>query len=461
MSVLERVQAEQLVGGFRGELLEPGAAGYEEVRAVYNAMIDRRPALVAVCRDVADVIAALDFGRGQGIEVAVRGGGHSGAGLGSVEDGLVIDLRSMNGVLIDPERRLATVQAGAVLGDLDHAAAAFGLAIPAGIISTTGVAGLTLGGGHGYLSRKYGLTIDNLVEAKVVLADGSFVRASEDENEDLFWALRGGGGNFGVVTSFTFRLHPVSTVVGGPTLWPLEAAGDVMRWYREFLPSAPEDVYGFFAFLTVPPVPPFPERLHLQKMCGVVWCYTGPVSQAEEVLSAAFEPAQPAMHAPHELPYPLLQHAFDALYPPGEQWYWRGDFVKELPDEAIDRHLMFAETLPTMQSGMHLYPIDGAVHDVGMNETAFSYRDANWSMVMAGIDPDPAKADLLRAWASEYWEALHPFSEAGGYVNFLMDEGNGRVRATYRDNYDRLTKIKTSYDPGNLFHLNQNIPPRT
>jgi hypothetical protein len=444
----------------RGETIEPRSADYDEARRLYNAMIDKRPALIARCHDAADVIAAVDFARREGLELAVRGGGHNGAGLGSVDDGMVIDLSLMNSVRVDPAARLATVDGGALLGDLDHAAGGFGLGVPAGIISTTGVAGLTLGGGHGYLTRKHGLTIDNFLSADVVLADGSFVTANESSHEDLFWSLRGGGGNFGVVTSFTFRLHPVSTVVGGPTLWPLEAAPEVLRWYREFQPAAPEDVYGFFAFLTVPPAPPFPEHLHLQKMCGIVWCCTGPPEDAEQTLqSAVHEPAPPALHGAHQLPYVTLQTAFDALYPRGQQWYWKGDFVAEIPDEAIVRHVAFAETLPTWQSGMHLYPIDGAARRVGEGETAFSYRDATWSMVMAGIDPDPARADELRTWTTEYWEAIHPHTMGGAYVNFMMDEGAERVRATYRGNYDRLARVKATYDPDNVFRVNQNVPP--
>jgi hypothetical protein len=444
----------------RGETIEPSSPDYESARSLYNAMVDKRPALIVRCRDAADVRAAVAFARGEGLEVAVRGGGHNGPGLGSVDNGLVIDLSRMNGVRVDPGPRLATVQGGALVGDLDHAAGGFALAVPAGIISTTGVGGLTLGGGHGYLTRKYGLTIDNLVSADVVLADGSFVTAGEDSNEDLFWALRGGGGNFGVVTSFTFRLHPVSTVLGGPTLWPLDAAPAVLRWYRDFIPAAPEDVCGFFAFLTVPPAAPFPEELHLKKMCGIVWCCTDPSEQAEQTLrAAAREPAEPTLHGVHELPYPSLQTAFDALYPPGQQWYWKGDFLADIPDEAIDRHLEFAETMPTVQSGMHLYPVDGAAHRLGRHDTAFSYRDATWSMVIAGIDPDPRKADELRAWATGYWEAIHPHSMGGAYVNFMMDEGPERVRATYRDNHDRLAAIKAGYDPDNVFHVNQNIRP--
>jgi FAD/FMN-containing dehydrogenase len=448
-----------LRAGLRGELIEPGTPPYDDARRLHNGMIDRWPALIARCRDAGDVRTALSFARREGLEVAVRGGGHNGAGLGSVDGGLVIDLSPMNAVRVDPDARLATAAGGALVGDLDHAAGAFGLAVPTGVISTTGIGGLTLGGGHGYLTRRHGLTIDNLVSADVVLADGTFVTVDEEHRPDLFWALRGGGGNFGVVTSFTFRLHPVTTVVGGPTLWPLEAAPEVLRWYRDYLPAAPEDVYGFFAFMSVPPAPPFPTELHLHKMCGVIWCCTGSPERAHEALRAVHDPAPPALHGVHELPYPALQAAFDELMPPGDQWYWRGDFVAELPDEAIDRHLDFARTMPTWKSGMHLYPIDGAAHAVAADATAFSHRDATWSMVMAGIDPDPASADALGEWARAYWEGVHPYSMGAGYVNFMMDEGQERVRLTYRENYDRLTRIKAAYDPENVFHVNQNIPP--
>lgn len=458
-SVLEQEVGQEFESGFRGDLIQPDDPRYEEGRQVYNAMIDRRPALIARCSNVADVTSAIEFGRSSGLDIAVRGGTHNGAGLGTVDDGLVIDLRDMNGVLIDPDSKLARVEGGAVLGDLDHAAHAFGLATPAGIISTTGVGGLTLGGGHGYLSRKYGLTIDNLVSADVVLADGSFVTASEDRNDDLFWALRGGGGNFGVVTSFTLRLHPVKNIVGGPTLWPLEAADDLLRWWREFQPGAPEDIYGFFAFLTVPPAEPFPEELHLQKVCALVWCYTGPPEEAEEAFAPALEVAEPALHGAQEMPYPMLQSAFDQFYPHGDQWYWRGDFVRDIPDEAVARHVEFGEKLPTPQATMHLYPIDGAPQQVGQDETAFSYREANYSQVIVGVDPDPANAELIRSWTVDYWDALHPHSLGGAYVNFMMDEGQDRIKATYRDNYERLREVKGKYDPHNLFHVNQNIQP--
>ncbi|HEX5416315.1 MAG TPA: FAD-binding oxidoreductase [Chloroflexota bacterium] len=459
MAVVNEQALSRLRGAFQGEIIQSGDPEYETARRVYNAMIDKRPATVARCRDVADVVAAVNFGRESRQAVAIRGGGHNGAGFGTVDGGLVIDLSRMNGVRVDPEARQATVQGGALLGDLDQAAHAFGLATPAGIISTTGVGGLTLGGGHGYLSRKYGLTVDNLVSAQVVLADGRVVTASAESHPDLYWALRGGGGNFGVVTSFTLRLHPVSTIIGGPTFWSLDDAEKVLRWYREWQPRASEDVSGFFAFVTVPPVPPFPEQLHLRKVCGMIWCYTGPADQATRAFAPALDAATPLLHGVHEMPYPMLQRAFDGLYPPGDQWYWRGDFFKTIPDGAISRHLEFVEKMPLGQSTMHLYPVDGAVHRVGPNDTPFNYRDANWSMVIAGVDRDPANAAKIRSWAVDYWEALHPYSAGGAYVNFMMDEGQERVQATYRDNYARLARIKAAFDPDNLFRVNQNIKP--
>ncbi|MFI7578985.1 FAD-binding protein [Kocuria kalidii] len=449
--VLDRLQSQ-----VRGQMYQPGDPGYDEARAVYNAMIDKRPALVVRCHDVADVIAGVNTARETGTDLAVRGGGHSGPGLGTCDGGIVLDLAPMNGVHVDPVEACAVVEGGARWGDVDHATHAFGLACPSGIISTTGVGGLALGGGMGYLTRKYGLTVDNLLAADVVLADGSFVTADAEHHPDLFWALRGGGGNFGVVTSFTFRLHPVDTVVGGPMLWPVDRAAELLRWYRDFLPSAPEDLHGFFAFHIVPPVPPFPEELHLQKMCGVVWCWTGP----EEDAAAALAPAraqQPVLDGVQPMPYPVLQTAFDGLLPPGDQWYWRADYIGEIPDEAVDLHARHGSTLPTVQSTMHLYPIDGAAHRVDSADTAFSYRDATWAMVIAGVDHDPAMASELRDWSAVYWEAIHPYSLGGAYVNMMMEEGQDRVRASYRENYDRLLAVKRRYDPDNLFHRNQNI----
>lgn len=441
-----------------GPLISPTDPAYDEARAVYNAMIDRRPALIARCTSVADVRAALDAATSSDLGIAVRGGGHSGPGLGTIEGGLVIDLSPMHHVDVDPDRRTVRVQGGATWGMVDAATHEHGLATPAGIISTTGVGGLTLGGGHGYLSRKHGLTIDNLLEAEVVLADGRVVTASESENPDLFWALRGGGGNFGIVTAFTYRLHPVRNVVCGPTAWPVSATTDVLSWYRDFMPAQDEDLYGFFAVMTVPPVDAFPEMFHLHKVCAAVWCYLGDPADADEAL-APVRDMQPAFDGIQEAPYPGLQSAFDGLYPPGLQWYWRGDFFATVPDEAVAAHARFAEDLPTMHSTMHLYPVDGAVNRVGASDTAWSYRDVTFSQVIVGVDPDPANAATVKKWATDYWDATHPYSAGGAYVNFMMDEGQERVRATYGANYERLAEIKATYDPRNLLRINQNIHP--
>jgi FAD binding domain/Berberine and berberine like len=441
----------------RGELISPDDPHYDEARALFNGMIDKRPALIVRCADVSDVMTALKFGTDSGLRVAVRGGGHNGGGLGSVEDGLLIDLSQLNGVRVDPEKRTVRVEGGAVWGKVDHATHAFGLAVPSGVVSTTGVGGLTLGGGIGYLTRKYGFTIDNLLEADVVLADGQLVTASAQEHSDLFWALRGGGGNFGIVTSFLFRAQPVGTVVGGPTLWPLDQAGQVLRWYQDFIQNAPDGLNGFFAFLTVPPGPPFPPELHLKKMCGVVWCYTGPQEQAAEVFApiAAFGP--PALHGVQPMPFPALQSAFDGLYAKGSQQYWRADFFKTLSDDAVDRLCQQAQAMPTMLSTIHLYPVGGAAHRVGQGATAWSYRDADFAAVYYGVDPDPVQATTIRDWTVQTYESLHGQSMGGAYVNFMMDEGQERVKATYRENYERLGRIKARYDPRNVFSVNQNI----
>ncbi|MEU9127465.1 FAD-binding oxidoreductase [Kitasatospora sp. NPDC048540] len=450
---------ESLRGTLRGPVTGPGDPGYDEARKIYNAMIDRRPAAIVPCADAADVMSAVGFGRDNGLAVAVRGGGHSGGGLCLVDDGMIIDLAAMRGVRVDPVAATAQVAGGALIGELDHAADGFGLGVPAGIISTTGVGGLTLGGGHGHLTRRYGLTIDSLLSADVVLADGSFVTADESHHPDLFWALRGGGGNFGVVTSFTFRLHPVGTVGLGVTVWPVEHTPEVLRWYREFLPHQPDELSGFFAALVIPPGPPFPEEIHGRKMAGVVWCWTGDLDGLDAALAPVADAGPPAFHFATPIPYPALQSTFDPLLPPGLQWYWRGDFFDRITDEAIEVHAKYAAAIPTGLSTMHLYPVDGAAHRVGRDDTAWSYRDAVWSGVFGGIDPDPANAGVIRDWCVGYWEELHPYSMGGAYVNFMMDEGEDRVRATYRDHYDRLARVKGTYDPDNLFRANQNIAP--
>lgn len=450
-----------LAATFRGELIGPEDAAYDQARALYNGMIDKRPRLIARCADVADVIAALNFGRDHALRIAIRGGGHNGPGFGSCNDGLVIDLSRLKGIRVDAAQRTVRAEAGCTQGDVDHATHAFGLAVPAGIVSTTGIAGLTLGGGHGHLSRAHGLTIDNLLEAEVVLADGRLVTASERDNPDLFWALRDGGGNFGVVTSFLYRAHPVSQVWAGPIFWKIEHAKQIMRAYRDFIRTAPEQLCPFLGLKTVPSTAPFPQQIWGTRVCGLITCFVGSAQDGRKALEPLLSMLpQPILDAMSEMPFPALQSLFDGLLPKGLQWYWKGDFVAELSDAAIDVHIEHASKSPSELSLMHLYPINGAVHRVGAAAAAWSCRDALWSMVIAGIDPDPRKAEALRRWSSDYWQAVHAFNPGGGgYVNFMMEEGDARVRATYGANYPRLVEVKRKYDPGNLFKENQNVPP--
>src|SRR6266566_1261606 len=456
---LDENSIQQLKAAVRGRIIEPTDKDYDDARKVYNAMIDKKPRLIVRCADVADVIACVNFARENRLLLSIRGGGHNAGGLGIADDALVIDLAPIKYTRVDPEAGTVTVGGGCVWGDVDHATHAFGFAVPSGIISTTGVGGLTLGGGIGHLTRKCGLTIDNLISADVVLADGRFVKANANENADLFWALRGGGGNFGVVTSFTFTLHKIDMIYGGPMLYELSETIEVMKWYRELIPSAADDLNGFFAFMTVPPAPPFPEQLHLKKMCGIVWACTAPKEKAEEMFKPIRAFKKPALDLVGLLPQPALQSMFDALYPPGLQWYWRADFVNELSDKAIAEHVRFGQALPSMHSTMHLYPINGAASRVSKHATAWNYRDANWAQVMVGVDPDPANKEKITSWAKGYFDALHPYSAGGAYVNFMMDEGEDRVKATYGENYERLVAIKNKYDPQNLFRVNQNVKP--
>jgi FAD/FMN-containing dehydrogenase len=422
-------------------------------------MIDRKPRLIARCADVADVMNAVRFARDNEMLVSIRSGGHNAAGLGVCDDGLVIDLSGIRYTHVDPKSSTVRVGSGCTWADVDHATHAFGLAVPSGLISSTGVGGLTLGGGIGHLTHRFGLTIDNLIGADMVLADGSFVTVSEWQHEDLFWAIRGGGGNFGVVTSFVFQAHPVHTNYAGPMLWELDDAPKILQWYREFIKQAPDDMNGFFAFLVVPPGPPFPEHLHLKKMCGVVWCYTGGLDKAEAAFRPIREKFPPALDLCGPIPHPALQCMFDPIYPPGLQWYWKADFVNQISDAAIDLHMKHARELPNMFSTMHLYPINGAGSRPGKGDTAWSYRDSTWAQVIVGVDPDPANRDTIVNWARSYFDDLHPHSAGGAYVNFMMEEGEDRIKATYRDNYSRLTAIKARYDPTNFFRVNQNIRP--
>ena len=452
--------AHRELDGHGDGVVGPADPGYDEARAVHNGMIDRRPAVIVRCSSADDVARTIAFARDRGALIAVRGGGHNGGGLGVVDNGVVIDLAGMKDVVADHDAGTVRVGGGCVWGEVDAVTAQAGRATPSGVISTTGVGGLTLGGGLGHLTRGYGLTIDNLLGADVVLADGSQVHASADEHPDLFWALRGGGGNFGVVTSFEFRTHPIGeTVMAGPTFWPIEQTPEVMRWYREFIPAAPRNVAGFFALMTVPPVDLFPAELHMRKVCAVMWCIVGSEDDATRLLAPVHDVGTPLLHGVGAMPHPALQGLFDGLYTKGLQCYWRADFVNELSDEAIAKHLEWGQKLPSMHSTMHMYPIDGAAHDVAADATAFSYRDAQFAEVIFAVDPDPANADAMRDWCVGYYDATHPYSAGGAYVNFMMEEGQERVKATYRDNYDRLAKVKAQYDPDNVFRVNQNIMP--
>jgi len=445
----------------RGRLITRQDPDYDNARALYNGMIDKRPLLIAQCVDVADVVTAVNFGRDSGLLIAIRGGGHNGPGLGSVDDGLVIDLSNMKGIRVDPATRTVRVGPGCTSGDVDHATHVFGLAVPFGIVSTTGVAGLTLGGGSGYLTRRHGLTIDNLLEADVVLADGSFVTARAKENADLFWALRGGGGNFGVVTSFLFRAHAVMMVYGGPIFWDAKYAKQIMGAYRDFLANAPEELGAVVGLKTVPSMDPFPREAWGKRACALISCFNGSEEDGKKAVGPLLSKLPPPFfNWMSTMPFPAMQGLFDPFFPKGLQWYWKGDFVRDLPDEAIDVYINQSAKAPSELCLMHLYPIDGAVHRVGKNETAWGARDVTWSMVIAGIDSNPQQAGALTRWGRAYWDAVHKFNPGGAYVNFMMDdEGEARVQASYGDNFARLAAVKKKYDPANLFRVNQNIKP--
>ncbi len=454
-------RTEAFQNGLRGRLIRPMDADYDTARAVYNGMIDKHPAFIARCANVADVIASVTFARDEGLLLAIRGGGHNGPGFGTCDDGLVIDLSLLKGVRVDPEAGTVRVEPGCSAGDVDHATHPFGLAVPFGIVASTGIAGLTLGGGTGYLTRKHGLTSDNLLEADVVLADGTFVTASAEQHPDLFWALRGGGGNFGVVTSFLFQAHPVDQVYAGPIFWDARDGAAVMRAYRDFLPTAPEELGLFVGLKTVPPTDPFPKPHWGKRACALVGAFNGTPDHGARVMAPLLAGVPPPLfNWMGPMPFPAINALFDPFFPKGLQWYWKGDFVKSLPDDAIETHIAQAGNAPSPFSLMHLYPIDGAVHRVASDASAWPTRDATWSMVIAGIDPDPKQADALRTWGRAYWKAVHPFNLSGGYTNFMMDdEAEGRLKATFGANYDRLAHVKAAYDPKNLFRLNQNIEP--
>ena len=449
----------QLRARVNGPVVIPGDPDYEDARHVYNFMIDRHPAAIVRCANRHDVQELVRQAGESGLDLAVRGGGHSVAGHGTGNGAIVADLSAMSQILIDPDRGIARAGGGATWAMLNEAAAGHGLATTGGIVSTTGIAGLTLGGGIGYLTRRFGLSCDNLLSAEVVLADGQMVTASKTEHPDLFWALRGGGGNFGVVTQFEFRLHQVGEIYGGIMLFEPADAARIFRYFREFILDAPREYGGYPAWHKAPPLPFIPENRIGDPFCFVISCWTGDHTEGARVIRNFEDVAKPAAELVGPMPYPAINALFDELIPRGMQSYWKTVFVDDLTDEAVAAHVEHGSRVPEITCGMHLYPINGASHDIPLDATAFGHRDASYACNIAGIWPDPAHNDVNMQWVRDYYAALAPHSRAGGYTNFTSADDQDRARDNYGNGYSRLVQIKRRYDPGNLFHLNQNIPP--
>lgn len=450
---------EQLRERVRGEIVAPGDGSYDEARAVHNGMSNRRPAAIVRVANAGDVMATVAYSRENDLDLAIRGGGHSAPGFGTVDDGVVIDFSRMRTVRVDPVRMTARADAGVTWGDFYTATYPFGLTTPGGIISTTGIAGLTLGGGIGYLSRGLGLSCDNLLSADVVTADGRFLIASENENADLFWAIRGGGGNFGVVTSFEYRLHPVKDVYWGPMFYEIEETANILRFYREYIKNAPEQMGGFPAFQIAPPLPFIPADRHGDMFVAIVACWAGPLDQGPAQFKPFHDVAEVKAEMVGPIPFPAINMAFDGLFPKGIRQYWKGNYVRALTDEAIAVHVANGPKAPTVSSTMHLYPIDGACHRMASDATAFGHREDNFSMVIVSAWDDPGADEANMKWVRDYSAAIAPHSQEGGYVNFLDGDDQNRVAANYGANYQRLVELKRKYDPDNVFHVNQNILP--
>ena len=443
-----------------GSVIGPEDAEYEDARHVYNFMVDARPNAIVRCAHAADVQAAVAHAVATGHAVAVRGGGHSVPGFGTADDAIVVDLSDLTHIEVDAANRTAKVGGGATWAMMNDATTAHGLATTGGIVSSTGVGGLTLGGGIGYLTRAHGLSCDNLISAEVVLADGSIVTASEREHPDLFWALRGGGGNFGVVTEFTFRLHPVpENVYAGLILFEREAAGDLFRYFDQFIDSAPREYGGYPAWHLAPPLPFIPENRVGEPFPALISCWTGDHDEGAKILDSFRDvgPVMAEMVGP--MPYAALNALFDPLLPRGLQHYWKAVFAGDLTDEVIAVHAEYAQRLPAVNSAVHLYPVNGAVRDVAPDATAWGHRDAKYACVLAGMWPDPADNEANIAWVREYYAALAPHSLAGGYVNFASADDQAKVRDNFGAGYDRLARGKRQYDPGHGFHLNPNVAP--
>ncbi len=450
---------EELRGAVRGQVITRDDPDYEAARKVYNGMIDKHPDIIVRAADAADVMAAIRYSGQNGRILSVRGGSHGVPGFGTNDDGVVIDLSRMKGIRVDTAARTVRAEGGCTWGDLFHAMYPFGLTTPGGIISTTGIGGLTLGGGIGHLSRGYGLSIDNLVSADVVTADGRLLTASEKQNPDLFWALRGGGGNFGVVTSFEYKAHPVKDVFVGLVFYELAATRQVLEFYRQYIATAPEEMGAFFGFHIAPPLPFIPEKRHGQTFCAIVACWSGPMERGEQALQPIRKAGPVAAELVTPMPFPALNSAFDPLLPPGLQHYWKASFATEITDGAIAAHLTHGPKIPTVNSAMHIYPINGAAGRVPSDATAFAYREARFAVNVAGMWPDPKDNEKNIKWVKDYHAALEPHSLSGAYVNFMAEDDQSRLKESYKGNYDRLVAVKKKYDPENLFHINQNIKP--
>ncbi|TFH87233.1 FAD-binding oxidoreductase [Billgrantia azerbaijanica] len=434
----------------RGPLVLPEQADYDEARRVFNGLIDRRPAMIVRCAGVADVIASVNFAREAELPLAVRGGGHGVVGSAVCDDGLVIDLSPMRSVRVDPYQRVARAEGGATWGDFDHETQAFGLATTGGVVPTTGIAGLTLGGGIGYLNRKHGLACDNLLSADVVTAEGRLVTASADEHPDLFWGLRGGGGNFGVVTSFAYRLHPVGPVLGGEIIYPLERAGEVLRFYRDWSRTAPDEVRADATLLSGPEGPAL----------DIIVCHCGALEEGEAALRPIREFGSPMLDTVAPVPYATVQNLLTPVFQPGLLHYWKAGFLREFSDDAIDALLnFFGADTPAPFAAIAIEHLGGAVSRVGAQDTAFAHRQAQHSVLVLRMWDDPAESEANIAWGRRCFHAVAPFLEEGAYVNYLGDEGEARVRTAYGANYERLVALKNAYDPENVFRFNQNIKP--
>lgn len=462
--VMDENVVQEFKGKLRGELIQVGDANYNEARKVWNGLIDKRPSLIVCCTGVADVIESVNFARTHKLLAAVRGGGHNVSGNAVCDDGIVIDLSLMNGVWVDPKKRTARVGGGATWGDLDRETQVFGLATPGGVVSTTGVAGLTLGGGIGYLRNKYGLTIDNLLSVDIVTADGQFLQASEQENADLFWGIRGGGGNFGIAASFEFKLHPVGQIVMfALAAYPVGNSVTILRAWRDFMANAPREVSSHAAFMTLPADENFPPQTHNKKVIILDAVYAGTVEEGEHILLPLRELAEPVVDLSSPMPFTIGQSVFDSFFPKSELLsYWKSIYLKNLDDEVIDAIVARAVDRPSSKTLVPIWQLGGAIKDVGAEETAFGNRSAPFLLSIDTMWIDPKESDEQIAWARKFWNDMKPYSTEGVYLNFpgQFEEGDTMIRNTFGKNYDRLVDLKNKYDPDNLFRLNQNIKPQ-